>query len=601
MGFLAPWWLFLGAAVAVPLLIHLLRRRIATRIEFPAARYLARAEQEHSRKLRLRNILLMLLRVVIVASLALAAARPVTRWVGAGHAPTALAIVLDNSLSTQVVTDGRPLLSTLEGVAREALAQATAGDRLFLVTMDGRVRGGSPALLRGELDRVQPLDGAGDPRLALARAAGAVRSSGLEGRQILVLTDGQRTSWRDASYDLAGSQVLLWTPDRPPPPNRAVLAAAAQPTRWTPTGAVSARLLSADSASYRVLLAGRTLARGSAAPGEEILVHATPPERGWVAGSVELEPDELPGDDVRHLAAWIGPAPGVTATPGAGPFVATALDALRANGRVAAGRDASIASADELTAGPTLVTAPEDPVRLGAANRALERAGIPWRFGAARRGETAVRGPQLDATTVTLRYELLRQGVAPADTLALAGNEPWIVAGPGYVLVASHLDPQATSFPLRASFLPWLASVLTERLAGDGGGVITTTPGARLARPAWAEELEPPEGARVALADSFDAPSRTGTYFLVRGGHRVGAIVVDPESEESQLDRWSERELAGRLRGERVDAVRDPSALAARAFRGASRRSLIGPLLVAALALLAVEAVLVRAGTRRVA
>ena len=39
----------------MPLLIHLLRRRIGTRIDFPAARYLARAEQEHSRTLRLRN------------------------------------------------------------------------------------------------------------------------------------------------------------------------------------------------------------------------------------------------------------------------------------------------------------------------------------------------------------------------------------------------------------------------------------------------------------------------------------------------------------------------------------------------------------------
>src|SRR5215471_6865445 len=63
MSLLAPLYLFLGAAALVPLLIHLLRRRIGTRIDFPAARYLARAEQEHSRSLRLRNILLMLLRV----------------------------------------------------------------------------------------------------------------------------------------------------------------------------------------------------------------------------------------------------------------------------------------------------------------------------------------------------------------------------------------------------------------------------------------------------------------------------------------------------------------------------------------------------------
>src|SRR5215467_13131377 len=100
VSFLAPLYLLLGAGVAVPLLIHLLRRRIGARVEFPAARYLARAEREHSRTLRIRNLLLMLLRVLALLAIVIAAARPVARWLGAGHAPTAIAIVIDNSLSS---------------------------------------------------------------------------------------------------------------------------------------------------------------------------------------------------------------------------------------------------------------------------------------------------------------------------------------------------------------------------------------------------------------------------------------------------------------------------------------------------------------------
>ena len=86
----------LGAAVSVPLLIHLLRRRIGLQVEFPAARYLARAERDHSRTLRLRNLLLMVLRVAAVLLLAMAAARPTAHLTGAGHAPTAIAIVIAN-------------------------------------------------------------------------------------------------------------------------------------------------------------------------------------------------------------------------------------------------------------------------------------------------------------------------------------------------------------------------------------------------------------------------------------------------------------------------------------------------------------------------
>src|SRR5881409_1776374 len=116
MSFLAPWFLLLGGAALVPILIHLLRRRIGMQVEFPAARYLARAEREHSRTLRMRNLLLMLLRVVAVVIIAAAAARPNARMAGAGggHAPTALAIVLDNSLSTSVVESGTPLLDRLK-------------------------------------------------------------------------------------------------------------------------------------------------------------------------------------------------------------------------------------------------------------------------------------------------------------------------------------------------------------------------------------------------------------------------------------------------------------------------------------------------------
>ena len=46
MSFLAPLWLMLGAAVGIPLLLHLMRRNVATRVEFPAARYLQRAEAD---------------------------------------------------------------------------------------------------------------------------------------------------------------------------------------------------------------------------------------------------------------------------------------------------------------------------------------------------------------------------------------------------------------------------------------------------------------------------------------------------------------------------------------------------------------------------
>jgi len=598
VSFLAPLYLLLGGAVAVPLILHLMRRRTGVRVEFPAARYLARAEKEHSRNLRLRNLLLMLLRVLALLAVAVAAGRPVARWVGSGHAPTALAIVIDNSLSTSTVIDGRPLLDQFKATARDALSSATSSDRLWLVTIDGSVHGGSAGLLRDEINRLEPIAGAGDPAAALTRAASVVRASGLDARQIALLTDGQRTEW-DKAPAIPDVQLVLYVPSIAPPPNRAVVLADPRPVRWTPHGAVATRFLSRDSTTYRITLNGRTFARGTAAPNEEVTVRAAPPERGWVAGTVELEPDELAGDNVRHFAVWVGAAPGVAVSPATGAFVKNAFDVLKSTERITDGRDIAVVTADELAQLPALITAPTDPVRLGAANRSLERAGIPWRFGARRTGESSVRGRGFDGVTVSARYDLVAQSGAAAETLAVVGRDAWIVAGPRYVLVASPLLPDATNLPVRATFVPWLGNVLTERLVGEPGQVIDTTPGAQLARPLWADGLEAPDGQRTSLTDVLEAPDRADTYFLLKSGRRVGALVVNPQPDESKLERYTTNELRTRLRSERTLGAQTSGSWANMAFRAAARRSLIEPLLFAALIMLIVEAVAIGARARR--
>jgi hypothetical protein len=608
MSFLAPIWLALAGAAAVPLLIHLLRRRIGARVVFPAARYLARAEQEHSRKLRLRNLLVMFLRVLAVLCVAAAAARPVGRLAGVGHAPTALAVVVDNSLSSSAVVDGSPVLGRLLRAADAALAAATTADRVWLVTADGATVGGSVAAVRRALAQVRPLAGSGDPAGALRRGAALVRSSGLAEGVVALVTDGQATSW-PAVVALDEARVSVHAPSLRPPANGAVLRAAAVPTRWTPAGAVEARVLApAESAAYRITLGRRTLARGTAsAPrggGEApVLVRAAPPERGWVAGSVELEPDELRGDDVRHFALWIGAAPRVTAGEGAGQFARTAVEALVQGGRAQPGTEVRVVSADELSSLPALIVAPADPVRLGAANRALERAGVPWRFGTARRGESTIRfaGAARSAADVaaTVRYALVPQTGAAADTLARAGGEPWIVAGARYVLVASPLEPQSTTFPVRATFLPWLADAVSRLAAGGAGEVVEAVPGSRLRRPAGVDALEAPDGSRTPLAgDSVEVPAQPGVYFYARGGERRGALVVNGDGRESVLARLSGAQLRSRFQGGAVSVEAGEAAWATSLFEASTRRSLVTPLLVAALLALAAEALAAR-GVRR--
>jgi hypothetical protein len=596
VSFLAPLFLMLAAAAGVPLLLHLMRRNIATRVDFPAARYLLRAEAEHSRSLKLRNLLLMLLRVLLVLALALAAARPFLPGLGVGHGPTAVAVVLDNSSSTTAVVGGRAVFDRLRDATRQLIAASTTEDRIWLVTSDGRVRGGSRDALLAEVARIAPSEGAGDLGLALARAASAVQGSPLPARSVAIATDGQRTSWASASRIALPLAVLL--PSGDPPANRAVLAASAEPARWTPRGSVTARVETRDSVGYRIVIGDRTLSRGATGRGEPIALRASPPERGWQAGRVELEPDDFPADDARHFALWVGPPPAVAADPSAGGFAATALSTLVADGRAAAGGSLRVASADALSALPALIVPPADPVRLGAANRELERLAVPWRFGTLDRSAVVARGGRLDGVAVTERYRLVRSGVTPSDTLATAGGEPWVVAGPGYVLVASRLDPAATQLPIRAPFVPWLADMLSLRLgapAGDIGTPIDALPGRPIRLPAGAETLESVGGSRRSVtAETMDAPEERGVWFVLRGGRRIGAVVVNAPPEESVLERWNAPALAARLGGATARAASTNVGWVGDTFAAGTTRPAGAPLLILALVLLAAEALAVR-------
>lgn len=615
MSFLSPLLLVLGAGAIVPLLLHLMRRRTGVRIEFPAARYLVRAEQEHSRQLKLRHLLLMLLRVLAITCIALAAARPVSRLIpqGGAHAPAAVAIVLDNSLSASAIVGGRSVLDGLKDGAATAISRLSGSDRAWLITADGAVQGGTPASVRAALARVKALGGAGDPPAAVARAASLVSNAArtTAGDAVVgVLTDGQATTWGNTGpgVDAGAARVIVLVPSLPPPPNHAVTDVEARPDRWTPRGEVAVRFSGvADSATYRIDLGTRTLARGTVSSDAAVSVHAAPPERGWVGGSVELEPDELRADDIRHFAVWIGPPPAIAIDSGVGPFATGALATLTSTSRAIPDKNGvAIVPADRLTTLPAVIIAPSDPVRLGAANRALERAGIPWRFGALRAGAAervdgiVVGGDTARAdadVSVSQRYPLVAHGVSASDTLARAGGAPWVVAGSGYVLIASALDPAATSFPVRASFVPWLDAVLSQRLGSSAGGaIIHAVPGAAVPRPDWADELEAPDGTRRALVGATIAlPATAGVYFLRRGGARAGAVVADAEARESDLRRLTAAALSGRFKatgGARM--YTDRSAWTDAVFAGNGSRSVLAPLLALALLALLTESALAR-------
>ncbi len=620
MGFLAPALLGLGALAAVPLLVHLLRRRVGRTVDFPAVRYLARMEREHSRELKLRHRLLLILRILAVIVIALAAARPFAQLAGVGHSPVAVAIVLDNSMSSGAVSDGQSSLDGLREEARSLLESLSPDDRAWIITADGRVFGGPAAELRGAVDELKALGGRGDLAASVRRAVALSRGGAPRTPVVALLSDGQANAFgasTDSVVDVGNVPVIALLKPRQIR-NRAVIIATANPLRWTPTGSVDFAVASPDSASWRITLDGRTVARGAVAPGTindpALISHKLSSSAvGWMRGSVEIDADELRGDDVRWFALRVAPAAAVAARAESGPFVVAALSTLIEEDRLAKGVEGvagtvTVSGADAVgLESPLLLTAPADPVRVGEANRTLTRLGIPWRFGAISRDLVLTRASAgstspLDDVPVRLRYPLVYSpGTATGslvDTLATAGGTPWAVSGEGYVLIASPFEPDATDFPLRATFVPWLLDVLSRQL-GEDGRLVRAHPGESLIGFSRISALERPDGSLVSLnSDRLVAPDLPGVYFLRRQAFRVGALVVNPEPEESNLAPFdsaqSNRAFTSRFSGKNIARQSDGSSWREVVLNQGTGRSLLPWLVALALVALSLESWLSR-------
>ncbi|TVR41791.1 MAG: hypothetical protein EA402_12685 [Planctomycetota bacterium] len=109
MGFVSPLALLGLAAIALPILIHLLVRQRPRPRDWAAMAWLAAAVVQAQRRYRLTNFLLLLLRCLAVALIALAVARPLISGLGGGGS---LVLVVDMSTSMGETASGRPL-STL--------------------------------------------------------------------------------------------------------------------------------------------------------------------------------------------------------------------------------------------------------------------------------------------------------------------------------------------------------------------------------------------------------------------------------------------------------------------------------------------------------
>ena len=410
MTFLLPAALAGLVLVGIPLALHLLRREEIRQEDFPALRYLPPEARTSDRRLRVRERILLALRVAAVVAAVFAAAR----WllpVGSAHLPPAdLVLVVDDGIGSGAVVEGRRILDLQRELASELLASLGPLDRVWLVpaseaAMEAALETASEATsdpfprpratLRLPVSPAEAMDrlGALEPILEpapvedaidRARALLALRPDGPR-RVVVVRFDGSRDPRAPAGDD-ALPGVLEVDPGVPFPENRGILEVEVNgglPPREGDPVQLRVRVSAADVA-VRFLMEGEMVAATRTDPAGEAVLVLPPQEPGDFSGWLELDPDALRLDDRVPVAFRVLPPPWVRVLGNPGAWTWTALSTLEAGGRIrldasSPGDDPRLAGIPSLPAGSALLVTdevllllpPTDPTLVAGVNRVV--------------------------------------------------------------------------------------------------------------------------------------------------------------------------------------------------------------------------------------
>lgn len=604
LSFLYPLFLIGAAAISIPIALHLFRRKTDIVVDFPAVRLLEKAPVERQRRRRLRELILLALRVSALALLAVAFARPYfDQGTVAMPAPITV-IALDTSLSLSAPGQFDAARQAAKRAVEKtpfthSVALVTFADSATLVVPPTTDRGG----VLGAIDATTATAGGTRFRTALARSAEAI--AGGEGR-IVVVTDLQQAGWEAADEGAVADGIGVEVVEIAPPAGNAAITA----VRHDPQGVVAA-IHNFGSRAVRVPVRLRIDNRDITAQTTDIAAQSaaevrlsTPvPSRG--SGVVTIDdPTGYQADNARYFVldpAGAVPVAVITAEPpgssNAGIYVERALavaDAFKANvmdGRTFSALSGASQSPMLLSAGALIV--------LGTTT--LDRTGREMIASYLREGGRVLLtlGPDVDldtlADTVGVAVPIDR---ASADTsertvtlIAVDGRHPIFrpflnpngalgdvyvaqyrrlndqpgrtvlarFSGAGHALTeqtvgrgrlllfASDLDNRWNRFPLNPAFVPWAVETARYLTQGRQRRQSFTLP-------------DVPSGAKATPGIyELGAPGATGAVRSTESANRAGAVrvAVNTDLRESNPARTTVEEFTDAIsRLNRVAEVR---------------------------------------------
>ena len=217
MTFLNPAVLFGLLAASIPILIHLFNLRKLKRIEFSTLAFLKELQKNKIRKVKLKQWILLALRVLIILFLVLAFARPTLKGLAIGGTTSAAkataVFIIDDTFSMSVIDNQGSLLNQAKSTAKNLLKNFQEGDEAALILVsqsDNSEVNVSKSIvdIQKSIDAIEPAFQSGMLHTALTKAVQILSQSKNFNKEIYILSDFQSGRLADEKSLSDFSQVL---------------------------------------------------------------------------------------------------------------------------------------------------------------------------------------------------------------------------------------------------------------------------------------------------------------------------------------------------------------------------------------------------------
>jgi Aerotolerance regulator N-terminal/von Willebrand factor type A domain len=238
------------AALAIPIVVHLMFRMRTRRVDLGTIRFLREVLQKNARRKKVKRFALLALRMAGIALLALLFARPYFVKQGLGRANQFVAVLIDRSASMELRTGQERLIDQAVDQAKGIIAESGESVRVELAFFDHTVRpvgteGNEEAgEMLASLSAPETTFGATDFGAAFSWARDVCIKAGRTEKTLHVFTDLQRSGldWSEITEMPADVQVEIHDLGRDSPNNVAVTEVAATRTLIRPGDVTSVNI-----------------------------------------------------------------------------------------------------------------------------------------------------------------------------------------------------------------------------------------------------------------------------------------------------------------------------------------------------------------------